>query len=350
MRRLAAPLLALACVAAAPSPARAESVLVEVIAGGSQNMWQQTKGVYRISILRSGLRKAHAALPEGVEMGIRAYGLDKDRGVSRRVLPIALHANKTVAAAVRDMNPAGRVEIVTAVREAEQDFAGREGRRVVVLIAAGADETVGDACAALEGAGERLRAPIHVLGLDVNAARERDQLKCIADRNGGLYKDVRSSDAIVFNVRLMLKDVLAAVEREAAERIAEARRRALMADRTRVRIRFANDIDPFFAEEARLVECAIDGEAVPLDSAKAAAEPKEIVEVADRPTPVGTHTLTVRYAKRRGGRDALSEVGEAQFVVEDGRTTDVLVTARGGLTKWKVRIAAETLPAGEGGA
>lgn len=332
--------LALAAALGSASAAHA-TIYVDFILDGSGSMWGQVRGKARLALMREAVRSVHRHLPEGVEIGIRAFGIRGMTGQSVQLLPMGVHSEDAVRDAVREIVPKGQSELVVAMRDAAGDFAGKEGKRIVFFIGDGADTTVADACKPLQGIGERFGGAVHIAGLDVRGADEREQLRCIAQANGGVYKDARTVEGLIYAVRQVVNDLIEQERREEAERREAERRRRLLVEQTRLRIMFTNELDPFFADSVVVHTVLLDEQ--PLVIAPEAAEitGNEPVELIFLPVPEGKHTVSIRYVKRKGDAEGESELKRLQFEIERGKTTEVRVAARAGLARWRVEMTSE---------
>ena len=199
------PQAAAAVPAGAPAvdPTAGAAGALHVILDVSNSMWGQVDGRPKIELAREALRDALAELPEGVPVGLRAYGhrvsyLDERSSCTDTELlvpPQAGAAREIIARADR-LIPRGQTPIARSLRAAADDLAGAGGGGVLLLVSDGLESCGGDpeaVIAELRAAGQPVL--LHTIGLGVDAT-EAAALAALAQAGGGRYFDAGSAPAV----------------------------------------------------------------------------------------------------------------------------------------------------------
>jgi Ca-activated chloride channel family protein len=185
---LKAALASALALAAMPALAADQAMVVLDLSGSMGRA--SSNGQTRISMARSALDEALAALPADLEIGLTAFG-QRQAGSCTDIEVLAeprAGSGRAIAQTVRSARPRGETPIGAALETAAQAVNYTENKATLVLVTDG----VGDACTveycqtveALEGAGADLT--IHVLGLGLSE-EARSRFACISEGTGGQY-------------------------------------------------------------------------------------------------------------------------------------------------------------------
>lgn len=181
------------CFALPTFSAAGTNVLFILDASGS--MWGQVDGVAKIKTAREALSKLLTDIPPETNLGLLSYGLfSKDSCDDvHYVVSMGPNNQKAISDFINKINPKGKTPIAGALKMAGSQLEHIKGQKHIVLISDGIETCSGDPCKiAGELAKKGINVKIHVVGFDV-AAKEREQLKCIAKAGGGRYFNADST-------------------------------------------------------------------------------------------------------------------------------------------------------------
>lgn len=157
-------------------------------------------GGSKIAAAQAALGGVVDTLPEGVELGVRAYGgryEDKDRGCTdtRLVLPMGALDRAAARTAFADLEPVGYTPIAASLQAAAADF-DNDGPRRILLVSDGEETCGGDPCdVARELEQSGVDVVVDTVGYAADAAT-RTQLTCIAEATGGTYSEAADGPAL----------------------------------------------------------------------------------------------------------------------------------------------------------
>lgn len=205
-------LVALPAAAQAP-PTEGPAALQVVLDSSGSMAADDPAGGTKIDAAKGALRAVVDALPDGAELGVRAYGgqfPDKQRGCTdtRLVSPMGPLDKGTAKASFAALQPIGFTPIAVSLQAAADDFSN-EGPRRILLVSDGEETCGGDPCEvarALERSGIDLT--VDTVGYTADAAT-RAQLTCIAEATGGSYSEAADGPS--------LATALASISRRAFE-------------------------------------------------------------------------------------------------------------------------------------
>ncbi len=159
------------------------------------------------------LQNALARIPGDVNIGLRVFGLG-DVGSSRGffaddcrqtalLVPLGQGNRRAIIEQVRNIRAFGMTPLEFALEQAaESDFAGAQGKKIIILISDGADTCGGDPCRfirMLPAYGIKIK--VDVVGLDLKRDHvARDQLNCITQNSGGKYYDASTAGQLIDSV------------------------------------------------------------------------------------------------------------------------------------------------------
>jgi len=317
------------------------AVTLHFLLDGSSSMRARNAAGVRIDILRAGVA-SFARNHDRPELAIRAYGdspsLTGCADVTLHLAP-GRHTVEEVSAALGGLLPEGGSPISAGLRRAVRDLSGRVGTQVVVLIADGGDNCSKDPLADVANVmGEVPGVRIEVLGLNVGAAVDRDQLREIAAAGGGRYFEVGSAAQLANALGKIAADAYQREDDRVARLEEEEQRRAEWVARTRLRVSFTTTFPGFFCDAVYIDPLRINGAAVPLASGGRVGCSGATVLV-DTPQSPGDYTVEVGYVKELKGERSPGEILTLQVTIESGVTTEVDLTTHMGLFSWGLKGA-----------
>ncbi|MHA6687274.1 vWA domain-containing protein [Mesorhizobium sp. A556] len=160
-----------------------------IVLDGSGSMWGQIEGVPKLEIARSALRDVLENVPDGLELGLMAYGHREKGNCSDIELLVPPHANAgpEIIAAADNMKFLGKTPISAAVRKAADTLRFTEDKATVILITDGIETCEADPCAIAADLEERgMDFTAHVVGFGLSEDEGR-QVSCLAEKTGGRY-------------------------------------------------------------------------------------------------------------------------------------------------------------------
>jgi hypothetical protein len=157
------------------------------------------------------LEKALARIPSDVNLGLRVFGqgfgpsgFAMIPGIDCRqtalLVPLGQGNRRSIIDKVRNLKPFGMTPLEYSLREAaEDDFAGVQGNKTIILITDGEDTCGGDPCRFIQELPSLgINIKVDIVGLDLKRDRSaRAQLHCIAEKSGGKYYDANTSAEMI---------------------------------------------------------------------------------------------------------------------------------------------------------
>jgi Ca-activated chloride channel family protein len=182
-----------------------------LLVDGSGSMWRQIDGKPKIQILRQAIGEIIGQINPKVEVGIVAFG-HREKGNCADI-EVILEPGPfdplTVQAAVDAIEPKGMTPLSDGVRLAAEVLKFTEQKSTVVILGDGEETCNADPCAVaeeLEATGVDLT--VHAIAFDISDENGTAQLRCFADKTGGLFLPVADMPELV--------DALANVAEEVA--------------------------------------------------------------------------------------------------------------------------------------
>lgn len=184
---------------------------VEIIMDASNSMWGQVGGEAKITIARKVLAETINALPETMNVGLRAYGhrygLNDPKACTDTELLVGIEPvdKKALVETVNRIQLKGKTPLVHSVVEAVKDFE-KIPNGSIVLVTDGIESCNGDIksiAPAIKAAGLELK--VHIVGFDIKEAEGRKELESIARSTGGRYVDASSADELTSALGQTLK-------------------------------------------------------------------------------------------------------------------------------------------------
>jgi len=184
---------------------------VELILDASNSMWGQIGGEAKIAIARRVLGQIIEGLPETMNVGLRVYGhrygLNDPKACTdtELLVPIRPVEKARLIDTVNKIQLKGKTPLVHSVLEAIKDFAAMPNGSII-LVTDGIESCGGDIKSigpAVKGSG--LEIKVHIVGFDITAAAERQELETIARSTEGTYIDARDAASLLSALRQTLQ-------------------------------------------------------------------------------------------------------------------------------------------------
>ncbi|MBM3543472.1 MAG: VWA domain-containing protein [Alphaproteobacteria bacterium] len=160
--------------------------------------------VTRIDKLRSALANVLPSAARYRRIGLITYGPGPYHqcNVQLNFAPMA-NATEALMYEVNSLNPAGKTPLVAAVSQAAEVLKFREKPGMIVVVTDGEETCGGEPCEL----GKRLhddamQLTVHVIGYRVKdfswtGEQSIGEVKCLADKNGGLYINAESEQDLI---------------------------------------------------------------------------------------------------------------------------------------------------------
>jgi Ca-activated chloride channel family protein len=167
-------------------------------------------GGTRLQAAKAALRTLVKGLPDGTRVGLRLYG-HRVSGATRAegcrdtelVSPVGELDRSALAAKIDSYEAVGFTPIGRALRAAAADLP-TEGSASIVLVSDGGDNCAPPSPCAVAGqiAAGGQDVSVQAVGFHVNGSA-RAQLRCIAKRGGGVYRDASNADELAVVLRAL---------------------------------------------------------------------------------------------------------------------------------------------------
>lgn len=194
---------------AAPAPCTEDAMLVFDASGSmAGNGWgygsENPHAVSRLDRVQRALAKILPAVTRFRRVGLITYGTGTYNQCNVQLqFPPVVNATDRILATIGALVPAGRTPLSTAVEQAAEALDYRHKPGVVVLLTDGEETCGGSPCdlsTRLHAEGQQLT--VHVIGLRVAGYTWMGEqslldMKCLAEKNGGLYLAVESEAELI---------------------------------------------------------------------------------------------------------------------------------------------------------
>jgi len=171
------------------SHAAAKDANMVFILDASGSMWGQVDGKAKMGIAKEVMAGLIDDLPEGMNVGLVAYGHRKkgDCNDVEEIVALAPVKKSVLKSKVNAISPKGKTPITLSITKTVKPLKTREGETTIVLVSDGKETCEGDPCQLVkELKASGVKFTMHVVGFDVTA-EETKQLECIAKAGGGEY-------------------------------------------------------------------------------------------------------------------------------------------------------------------
>lgn len=192
-----------------PAPCTEDAMLIFDASGSmSGNGWgygsENPTAVSRIDKVRSALTKILPRITRFRRVGLITYGPGpyNQCNVERHFPPVENAAGR-IRATVNALVPAGRTPLTSAVAQAAEVLDFRKKPGVIVLLTDGEETCGGLPCdLGKQLHDEAVQLTIHVIGLRVagytwTGESSVYEIKCMVERNGGIYIPVESEEELI---------------------------------------------------------------------------------------------------------------------------------------------------------
>lgn len=197
MRNILKPALAaLAALTISTAALAADRAIIVLDASGS--MWGQIEGRPKLEIAREALKTVLQSVPDGLELGLIAYGHREKGNCSdiELIVPPGPGTAAAIGAAADSMKFLGSTPLSAAVRQAAEALKYGEEKATVILITDGIETCNADPCAlATELEQNGIDFTAHVVGFGLSE-NEGKQVACLADNSGGKYLAAEDADEL----------------------------------------------------------------------------------------------------------------------------------------------------------
>lgn len=184
------------------------------ILDASGSMWGQVEGRAKIDIAREVLRDLLEKMPQGLDLGLTAYGHRRtgDCKDVEKIVPIGPDSKNEILKHLAAIQPKGKTPIALSISQVAEDLKTREEETTVILISDGIETCEGDPCGVvkeLKAAG--IKFVMHVVGFDTGK-EEFDELNCIATEGGGQFFEAKDKDALLGSLESASSQAITKVE------------------------------------------------------------------------------------------------------------------------------------------
>lgn len=182
-----------------------------IVMDASKSMSKPVEGgSTRLQAAKAALRTLVAGLPDGTRVGLRLYG-HRVSGATRAegcrdtelVVPVGSLDRRALTARIDSYEAVGFTPIGRALRAAAADLPS-SGAASIVLVSDGGDNCAPPSPCAVAGqiAARGQDVSVQAVGFRVSG-RARAQLRCIASRGGGVYRDASNADELAVALRAL---------------------------------------------------------------------------------------------------------------------------------------------------
>jgi Ca-activated chloride channel family protein len=161
----------------------------------SGSMWGQVKGTAKIQIAKEVLTDMIKDLPEGINVGLVAYGHRKKGDCSdvEELFPLSVLNKEKIIRTIMAINPKGKTPITLSIQTTVDKLKAVQEETTIILVSDGKETCAGDPCELVRKLKESgARFVMYVIGFDVRG-EEKKQLECIAKAGGGAYYEANDA-------------------------------------------------------------------------------------------------------------------------------------------------------------
>lgn len=158
------------------------------------------------------LQQALTRVPSDVNLGLRVFGQGytgdpfMDCKQSALLVPLGQGNRRSIIERVRQVHPYGLTPLEYGLRQAaENDLAGLNGPKTLILISDGADTCGGNPCEFIKQLPRMgIKLKVDIVGLSLKNRPDdvmaRHQLKCITETSGGKYYDANTAAQLIESI------------------------------------------------------------------------------------------------------------------------------------------------------
>ena len=177
------------------------------ILDASGSMWGQVEGKAKIAIAKDVLVDLIEDLPQGLNVGLVAYGHRRKGDCSdvEELVPLGVLDKQKLVEKIKALSPKGKTPITLSVKTTAEKLKTLEDETTVILVSDGKETCEGDPCALVKELRESgVRFVMHVIGFGVSK-EERKQLECIAGAGGGMYYAAKNAGEFQMAAKKVIK-------------------------------------------------------------------------------------------------------------------------------------------------
>lgn len=181
---------------------------VVFIFDASGSMWGQVEGTAKIQIAKKVIAGLIRDLPEGINVGLVAYG-HRNKGDCNDVeelVPLSVLNKDRIIEKIDAINPKGKTPITLSVQRTAEKLKNVDGETSIILVSDGKETCAGDPCELvrqLKASGAKFT--MYVIGFDVTA-EEKVQLECMAAAGGGTYHEAKNAGELSAAAKKMVEE------------------------------------------------------------------------------------------------------------------------------------------------
>ena len=173
----------------------------------SGSMWGQVEGKAKIQIAKEVLTSLIQDLPEGINVGLVAYGHRKkgDCLDVEELVPLSVLDKGKIIKKIQAINPKGKTPITLSVQKTAEKLKNVDEETTIILVSDGKETCAGDPCELvkqLKASG--VKFTMYVIGFVVTA-EEKVQLECMATAGGGMYYEAKNAGELSAAAKKMVE-------------------------------------------------------------------------------------------------------------------------------------------------
>ncbi len=215
-------LLAITSTAGAAADNDGPGIMFILDASGS--MWGQVDGKAKIDIAKEVLRELLEEMPEGLDLGLTAYGHRRkgDCEDVEKLVPLGPDIREIILESLSAIQPKGKTPIALSITRVAEELKAREAETTIILISDGKETCGGEPCETVKELKKSgLRFVMHVVGFDTGS-EEFDELNCIATEGGGEFHEASDAESLAGALESASRKVVTEVEEAATQEVAAA--------------------------------------------------------------------------------------------------------------------------------
>lgn len=179
--------------------AQADGQRVILVLDASGSMWGQIGSSSKMDIAKQVVGKVIGTWKPDDELGLVAYGHRKKGACDdiETLIPPGPLDKGSYMASVRGLSPKGKTPMTQAVRQAAEALKFTEKQATVILVSDGIETCDPNPCAVAEEL-EKLGVglTVHTVGFGLDDKGAVDQLKCLAEKTGGISVIAENADEL----------------------------------------------------------------------------------------------------------------------------------------------------------
>jgi Ca-activated chloride channel family protein len=173
----------------------------------SGSMWGQVEGKAKIQIAKEVLTGLIQDLPEGINVGLVAYGHRKkgDCQDVEELVPLSVLDKDKIIKKIQAINPRGKTPITLSVQKTAEKLKNIDEETTIILVSDGKETCAGDPCELVKQLKAKgAKFTMYVIGFDVTM-EEKAQLECMATAGGGTYHEAKNASELSTAAKKMVE-------------------------------------------------------------------------------------------------------------------------------------------------